>query len=101
MVRRLPRRLAASGQVTLPAVPSLIDLYAESLANIFTSLGRVFSPSEVTQLKSILKQTLDKAYAVSPFSKVVVDYKTEPPPNTALSYTVSCRAMTVGDEYAE
>lgn len=101
MVRRLPRRLAASGQVLFPAVPSLVDLYAESLTNIFASLGRIFKPNEVEHLKGILKRKLDAAFAESPYSKVVVDYGTEPPPSTLLSYTISHRVITIGDEYAE
>jgi SAM-dependent methyltransferase len=101
MVRRLPRRLAASGQLVLPAVPSLIDLYTESLTTIFAAVGRVFTPNEVEHLRDLLKRNLDAAFAESPFSKVVVDYKTNPPPNTALSYAMTYRVVTLGDEYAE
>jgi len=101
MIRRLPRRVAASGQVVFPAVPSLLEHYTQSLATTFAAVGRVFSASELDKVREILKRQLDAAFAGSPFSKVIVDYKTEPPPNTALSYSMSHRVVTIGDEYAE
>ncbi len=101
MVRKLPLRLAASGQLSLPAVPSFLDLYAESLSTIFASVGRVFSPKEVEHLRDLLKKELDAAFAKSPDSKIVVDYKTEPSPSTALRYTVGTRVVTLGEQYAE
>src|SRR4029079_12281717 len=84
-----------------PAVPSFLDLYTESLSTIFASVGRVFSPSEVEHLRELLKKELDTAFAKSPDSKVVVDYKTEPPPSTGLRYNVGTRVVTLGEQYAE
>jgi SAM-dependent methyltransferase len=101
MVRKLPLRLSASGQLALPAVPSFLELYTESLATIFASVGRVFSPKEVDHLRDLLKKELDAAFAKSPHSKIVVDYKTDPPPSTALRYTIGVRVVMLGDEYAD
>jgi SAM-dependent methyltransferase len=101
MVRKLPAHLAASGQLVLPALPSFLDLYTESLTAIFASLGRVFSPSEVEHLRSVLKKELDAAYAESPFSKVVVDYRTELPASTAMRYMMARRIVSLDEEYAE
>lgn len=100
MVRKLPVHIWAGGQVVLPALPSFVDLYTESLSTIFASVGRVFSPSEVEQLRGALKRELDAAFAVSPHSKIVVDYKTDPQPSTVLRYTVARREVTLGEEYA-
>ena len=100
MVRKLPVHIWANGQVVLPALPSFIDLYTESLSTIFASLGRVFSPSEVEHLRGELKRELDAAFAESPYSKIIVDYKTDPQPSTVLRYTVTRRVVTLGDEYA-
>lgn len=101
MLRRLPRRTVASGQVEWPAVPSLLDHYTTALGWIFSSVGRTFSLREQAKVRKILKRKIDEGFAKSPYSKVVVDYRTEPPPSTALSYTVSYRVVTIDDEYAD
>jgi SAM-dependent methyltransferase len=101
MLRRLPRRTSATGQIVWPVVPSLLDHYATQCHTIFAALGRVFSATEMARVKEILKDKIDKGFARSPYSKVVVDYKTDPPPKTTLTYTISYRVITIADEYAE
>jgi SAM-dependent methyltransferase len=101
MLRRLPRRTKATGQIVWPAVPSLMDHYTRCLTSIFASLGRKFSAEETAVLRENLKKHIVPAFQVSPHSRVVVDYHTEPPPNTALTYSVSHRVITMVDEYAE
>ncbi len=101
MLRRLPRRTGATGQILWPAAPSLLDHYVRALATIFASLGRMFSDAELTLVRENLKKHLEPAFGASPHSKVVVDYHTEAPPNTALTYTISHRVITMADEYAE
>src|SRR5204862_3133429 len=82
MLRRLPRRTAATGQIVWPVVPSLLEHYGTQCHTIFAALGRVFSVTEMARVKEILKDKIDKGFARSPYSKVVVDFKTDPPPKT-------------------
>src|SRR5262249_50187872 len=49
--------------------------------------------------KEILERKLKAGFEASPYSKVYVDYYTEAPPNTALTYTISHRVITIADEY--
>jgi SAM-dependent methyltransferase len=100
MLRRLPRRVAAHGQLVFPALPSLLEHYVQNVGNIFAAVGRTFSPAELDHVRSILKTKLTEAFASSPYSKVIVDYSTDQPPSTALSYTISHAVITIADEYA-
>ncbi|HEX4334925.1 MAG TPA: class I SAM-dependent methyltransferase [Polyangiaceae bacterium] len=100
MVRRLPRRTSAGGQLVWPAVPSLVDHYLKNLAAIFAAIGRAFSEEELAVVRGMLVKHIELAFAASPFSKVVIEYHTQAPPSTALNYTVSHRFVTLQDEYA-
>jgi SAM-dependent methyltransferase len=99
MLKRLPRRSSATGQILWPAVPALAEYYTQQLHTIFAALGRNFSPDEMKKVRAILESKLKDGFDASPYSKVCVDYYTEPPPNTALTYTISHRVITIGDEY--
>jgi len=99
MIKRLPRRLGASGQMLLPAVPSLLEHYVQNLHQLFAQLGRAFSREEMEQVRSILKRKLDEAFAASPYGRVVVNYETDAAPKTSLSYRVNVAASSIADEY--
>jgi SAM-dependent methyltransferase len=100
MLRRLPRRLGVSGQLLLPAAPSLFEHFTELLHEAFALVGRVFNAEETERLRSIVKTKLEEAFEVSPYSRVVVDYATAEPPSTALNYNVYVAASSVASEYA-
>lgn len=101
MLRRLPRRTAASGQIVWPAVPSLLDHYVKTLGTVFASLGRVFSAAELDRVRENLQKHIDPAFKASPHSRVIIDYHTQPQPSTALDYTVSHQVVTTEEKYAE
>jgi SAM-dependent methyltransferase len=101
MLRRLPRRSSATGQILWPAVPALGEHYTQQLYNVFSALGRIFSQEEMKKVREIIDRKLQEGFAASPYSKVCVDYYTEPPPNTALTYTISHRVFTIADEYEQ
>src|SRR6185295_16868821 len=93
MLRRLPRRTSATGQVVWPAMPSLLDHYVKALGAIFAALGRTFSEAELARVREIMQSHIEPAFKASPHSTVVVDYYTQAPPSTALTYTVSHRII--------
>lgn len=100
MLRRLPRRLGATGVFVLPPVPSLLEHFTERLRELFAGFGRVFNEADTEHLRGILKTQLERAYAASPYSRVVVRYATEAPPATAMNYDVQIELSSVADEYA-
>jgi SAM-dependent methyltransferase len=101
MLRRLPRRTGATGQIVWPVVPALAEHYTKALGDIFSAVGRPFSTGELQQVHQALHKHLALGFKASPHSKIVVDYHTEPPPSLALSYTVSHRISTIEEQYEE
>jgi protein-L-isoaspartate O-methyltransferase len=72
--RRLARRSAATGQIQLPAVPSMIDDYVTMCGNVFAEIGRSFTEAELAHLKEALQSQLTEAFTKSPRSTIVVSY---------------------------
>ncbi len=99
LIKRLPRRLGATGQVLLPVAPSLLEHYVEELHRLFAQVGRVFTREETDQLRGILQKKLEEGYAASPYARVVVNYETDAPPKTSLSYRMTLSVSTIPDEY--
>jgi SAM-dependent methyltransferase len=99
MIRRLPRRLGAKGQMALPAAPSLLDHYHELLIEAFGALGRIFNEEETAHLRKVLAEKLEEAFRTSPYSRVIVGYETEAPPSTSLRWRMLVAASSVANEY--
>lgn len=99
MIRRLPRRLGGSGQMFLPAAPSLLDHYVQNLHQMFAQLGRTFAREETEHLRGILKRKLEEAFTASPYARVVVNWETDAPPKTSLTYRMTVSMSTIADEY--
>ena len=47
MARRLYRRSVVTGQITLPAVPGMIDEYVTMCDNLFAAVGRRFTAEQL------------------------------------------------------
>ncbi len=99
MIERLPRRTSGTAQVTFAAAPSLLDHYVQSLHAIFAQHGRVFNEKETENLKDILEKKIKEGFTQSPYARVVVNFETDPPPKTSLSYRVATMVSTIADEY--
>ena len=99
LVTRLPRRVSSSGQMVLPAAPSLLEHYTDKLYQYFSLLGRVFTKEEMDHLKGILERKLEEAYAASPYARVIVHYETDAPPKTSLTYRMNVSVSSIKDEY--
>lgn len=97
MARRLFRRSIASGNISIPAVPGMIDEYVGMCDQIFTGLGVRFNDDELAHLRAVLEEQLAIAYAGSQRSDIVISY--EAPVGKTLSYTVSASWMTIEGAY--
>ncbi len=96
-VRRLYRRSIASGQITLPAVPAMIDEYISMCQNIFAGLGVQFNAEQLAHLRKVLEGELADAFAASPRSSIVVSY--DCPFGMALNYNIKAEWKTLADSY--
>jgi precorrin-6B methylase 2 len=97
IARRLYRRSVAMGQITLPAVPTMIDEYVRMCGNLFASVGTRFTVEEFTQLKTVLEGELATAYAASSRSNIIISFHA--PFGTAVNYRVTAESSTIAGEY--
>jgi SAM-dependent methyltransferase len=97
VARRLYRRSVAMGQITVPAVPSMIDEYVRMCDNLFASVGVQYAAEEFAQLKTVLEGELAKAYTTSSRSNIVISFQV--PFGKALNYRVRAESSTIAGEY--
>lgn len=97
MARRLQRRAVAEGQITLPAVPAMIDEYVRMCENLFASLGVRYTAEESDQLKRVLGGELAKAFKASSRSNIVISFNA--PFGVVLNYRVKAEVSSIAVEY--
>lgn len=97
MARRLYRRSVVTGQITLPAVPDMIDEYVKMCDTVFAGVGVRFTTDELAHLRGVLESELAKAYSASQRSTIVVSY--DAPVGTVLNYRVRAESQTIGNAY--
>lgn len=97
MARRLYRRSVAAGQITVPAVPALIDEYMKICHHIFASVGAQQTADETAQLRTMLETELARAYNASQRSNIVISYHA--PFGVGMNYRVQAEWVTVAGDY--
>jgi SAM-dependent methyltransferase len=97
MARRLHRRSVATGEITLPAAPGMIDEYVKMCDALFAGLGTRFNAEQIAHLRAVLEGQLAEAYAASQRSNIVITYKA--PVGTVLTYHVTTKWFTVEGAY--
>ena len=58
MARRLHRRSVARGELTMPAVPAMLEEYVSTCAAVFSGVGRPFTDEQIDHLRGVLQQQL-------------------------------------------
>jgi precorrin-6B methylase 2 len=86
VARRFYRRSVVKGQITLPAVPGLIDEYVAMCERIFTAVGRKFSAEQLAHAKTLLEGQLAEAFTASQRSNIVISF--DAPIGTMLNYHI-------------
>lgn len=97
MTRRLQRRVQASGQIRVPAVPGMLEEYVTMCDTAFASMGARFSPEELVHLRGVLESVLGQAYAGSQRSDIVISYNF--PVGMTLNYTIKAESPSVDAVY--
>ena len=85
MARRFYRRSVATGEITLPAAPGMIDEYVKMCETLFAGLGTPFTAEQLAHLRTVLEDQLAQAYAASQRSNIVITY--DAPVGTVLTTT--------------
>jgi SAM-dependent methyltransferase len=97
MARRLFGRTVVSGQITLPAVPEMLDEYVNMCDTVFAGVGVEFTDDELAHLETALEGQLAEAYAASPRSHIVISY--DSPIGTVLNYHIRAEWSTIEAAY--
>lgn len=97
MARRLHRRSVVTGQITLPAVPGMLDEYVTMCDTVFTGVGVSFTADELSQLRGVLAGQLTEAYTGSSRSNIVISY--DSPVGKVLNYRVNAVSNSIEDTY--
>jgi precorrin-6B methylase 2 len=97
VARRLYRRAAVTAQITVPAVPSMIDEYVTMCANVFAVAGVGYTAEQSAQLKTVLEAELAKAFTASSRSNIVISFHA--PFGITMNYRVATESVTIGGAY--
>ena len=97
MTRRFYTRSVVNGEITMPAVPSMIDEYVTMCDTLFAGVGRKFNDEELAHLRKVLESQLTAAYSASHRSTIVITYNA--PIGASLHYEVNARWWTLADAY--
>jgi SAM-dependent methyltransferase len=97
LARRLYRRSLVKGEITLPAVPGMIDEYVSMCETLFAGVGRPFTAEQLAQVRNVLEGQLAEAYANSPRSNIVLTF--DAPVGTILNYHVRAEWWSVEGAY--
>ncbi len=97
MARRLYRRAVVNAQITVPAVPSMLDEYVTMCVNVFAVAGVQQTAEQSAQLKAVLAAELGKAYTASSRSNIVISFHA--PFGIAMNYRVATESVTIGGHY--
>ncbi|MDT5259435.1 MAG: hypothetical protein QOD10_4515 [Mycobacterium sp.] len=97
MLSRMYRRTVAEGQISVPAVPGLLDEYVQLCSSICASLGVVYTPEQSVQLRRVLEAELAKGFKASPRSDVVISFQV--PFGAGLNYHVKAEWRTLEADY--
>lgn len=97
MLRRFYTRARLTGEIVLPAVPSMLDEYVSMCDTVFAGLGKRFNEAELAHLREVLQGQLTAAYSASPRSEIVISYNA--PIGLTLNYTVRAQWTTISEAY--
>ncbi len=94
----IDRRTNAKGMIEFPCVPALLDSYMDRLTQLWASLGRPASQSELVELRAAVKQGLERGYRASAYSLLSIDYESRSAPQQLL-YRTLIKPATLDHHY--
>jgi len=97
LTQRLHRRAVVTGQISVPAVPGMLDEYVAMCTDTFESIGVHFTDGDIAHLRNVLRGQLAEAFAASSRSEIVINY--ECPVGNTVSYTVKTHWFTLEGAY--
>ena|GEM_PF-2491640 len=90
--------LRCQGQLVFPCIPCLSRDYLQQLASLFALLTHPLNQAQAEQLHSRLEQELASGFLLSPQSRLLVSYASNPPSQGGLSCQISVVTRSLADQ---
>lgn len=91
----------SEAKLRLPAIPALLNHYTQVLSTLFVGLGSAFKADDTKRLRNVLERELGSGFDASPYSKIVISFHSQTPPETGIHYEIQHEVITLEDEYEE
>ena len=102
ILKEVKRLTSASGQMSLPCIPAMLDEYMEQFDRLLVALGQNFSPTEMQQLRQLVQRKLKEGYETTPHARLLFKYDPPDPTkglNNGLKLTVMVDAPSLENKY--
>ncbi|MEO7096169.1 MAG: class I SAM-dependent methyltransferase, partial [Polyangiales bacterium] len=99
VLSRVDRKWRTSGNVSVPAIPALLDLYMARFAAMFDALGKGFTDPELADLRALVATRLVDGFRESPHARFHLSWEPQDPPNPGVNYKVWFDTATVQEQY--
>jgi SAM-dependent methyltransferase len=101
VLTRLNRHVRTTGEIALPAAPSLFEVYIERFVQLFVSLGKALNVDELARLRELLEPRLIEGFATSSSCRVHVKWEAEAWPGTGLDYRLWLETASLQEQYEQ
>jgi SAM-dependent methyltransferase len=99
IVRKNAQRVSATGEMTFPAVPSLVDHYVNMIARSFSALQRPLEEEQREDFRKVLLEKLEWGFRRSPYSTVTVRFETDKAPDVSVSWELWASESSMEEQY--
>lgn len=99
VLSRVDRKCRASGKLSVPALPALLDVYMARFTALFEALGKGFTDPELADLRALVTTRLADGFRESPHSTFHLSWEPQPSPAHGVDYKVWFETQTVQEQY--
>ena len=99
VLSRVDRKCRASGSLSVPAVPELLDVYMARFAAMFEALGKGFTDAELADLRGLVATRLADGFRESPHARFHLSWEPQSTPSHGVNYKVWFDTATVQEQY--
>jgi len=99
IVTRLMPKTQASGALSGPCLPSLVDHYWGKVLALFEAIDRPLSGERLTQFHDLFRRTIEQGFETSPYAKFILEYSPTGPQGAEIQCELSLAAPTLQQEF--
>lgn len=90
---------AATGEISMPCLPSMLDYSVSRLDRLFETIGHKLSEEKLGQLRDLVAAKIQDGFKASPHARLVVRYEPAKAPATGLDCSVATKVLSIADQY--